>query len=166
MIKDKPGTKYLKDYTPPAFWITDIDLTFEITDKSTSVTSITRITKNQDVADENTLQYIVHTAGDAGEGSLPFNAGVKGNDLTDEACGRLGQEGFLVDATIGVVPLAAFGRPDDDPVRQELFCEEKRDRDLEERSHLSQVADRDVDDTPFQTAEKRWGQTGTIRDLL
>jgi hypothetical protein len=106
------------------------------------------------VADENALQYIINTAGDTGEGSLPFNARVKRNDLADEARGRLGQEGFLVDATIGVVPLASFGRPDNDPVRQELFGEEKRDGDLEECGHLSQVADRDVDNAPFEAAEE------------
>lgn len=47
-------TKYLKDYRPAAFIVDTIDLTFDIFDESTQVTSILKIHRNEAVADENT----------------------------------------------------------------------------------------------------------------
>jgi len=42
----KPATIYLKDYTPPAFLISDVQLTFELGEESTKVTSILEMQKN------------------------------------------------------------------------------------------------------------------------
>ncbi len=51
----KPYTvKYLKDYRPAAFIVDTIDLTFNICDESTQVTSILKIHRNPAVADKNT----------------------------------------------------------------------------------------------------------------
>ena len=51
----KPYTvKYLKDYRPAAFIVDTIDLTFNICDESTQVTSILKIHRNPAVANKNT----------------------------------------------------------------------------------------------------------------
>ncbi|MCG8490439.1 MAG: aminopeptidase N [Sneathiellales bacterium] len=42
----KPATIYLKDYTPPAFLISDVQLTFELGEEITRVTSILEMQKN------------------------------------------------------------------------------------------------------------------------
>lgn len=49
-----PEKIYLKDYTPPAFFIDQADLTFEIQENQTRVTSFLKIRKNIDVADKAT----------------------------------------------------------------------------------------------------------------
>jgi aminopeptidase N len=51
----KPYTvKYLKDYRPAAFIVDTIDLTFDIFDEATRVTSRLKIRRNSEVADEST----------------------------------------------------------------------------------------------------------------
>jgi len=51
----KPSEKiYLKDYTPPAFFVDQIDLVFDIKKNHTLVSSKLKIRKNKTVSDENT----------------------------------------------------------------------------------------------------------------
>jgi len=52
MVKHK--TKYLRDYTPPAYWIDKIDLKFDLGEEETIVTSTMKIRRNSDVADKDT----------------------------------------------------------------------------------------------------------------
>jgi len=49
-----PDKIYLKDYTPPPFFIEQADLTFDIKDDQTLVSSKLKIRKNRDIADDNT----------------------------------------------------------------------------------------------------------------
>src|SRR3989339_148386 len=49
-----PKTIYLKDYTPPAYIVDHIDLTFDIEDAQTKVISRLHVRKNRDVADPDT----------------------------------------------------------------------------------------------------------------
>jgi aminopeptidase N len=49
-----PKTIYLKNYTPPRFIVDHIDLTFDIKDDQTRVTSRLHVLKNRDMADSNT----------------------------------------------------------------------------------------------------------------
>src|SRR3989339_1165249 len=49
-----PKTIYLKDYTPPAYIVDHIDLTFDIEDDQTKVISRLHVLKSRDVADPNT----------------------------------------------------------------------------------------------------------------
>ena len=49
-----PKKIYLKDYTPPAFFVDQVDLTFEIKKNHTQVTSSLKIRKNKAVADKAT----------------------------------------------------------------------------------------------------------------
>ena len=49
-----PDKIYLKDYTPPPFLIDQVDLTFDIKDDQTLVSSKLKIRKNMDVADDST----------------------------------------------------------------------------------------------------------------
>ena len=49
-----PRTIYLKDYTPPAFIVDSIDLTFDIREDETMVTSKLNVRRNMDRADQNT----------------------------------------------------------------------------------------------------------------
>jgi len=49
-----PDKIYLKDYTPPPFFIEQADLTFGIKDDQTLVSSKLKIRKNRDIADDNT----------------------------------------------------------------------------------------------------------------
>ncbi|MBF0572504.1 MAG: aminopeptidase N, partial [Desulfamplus sp.] len=51
---NKHKTKYLKDYTPPSYWIDKIDLQFDLDEQETIVTSAMKIRRNRDVADKNT----------------------------------------------------------------------------------------------------------------
>ena len=46
MKTDTPPTVYLKDYTPPAFWIDTVDLDFDITAGSTTVTATLALRRN------------------------------------------------------------------------------------------------------------------------
>jgi aminopeptidase N len=48
-----PEKIYLKDYTPPLFFVDDIDLTFEIKKDLTQVTSCLKIRKNKAIADKD-----------------------------------------------------------------------------------------------------------------
>ncbi len=49
-----PDKIYLKDYTPPLFFVDKTDLVFEINDDQTKVTSKLKIRKNRDIADDTT----------------------------------------------------------------------------------------------------------------
>ncbi|MBF0412796.1 MAG: aminopeptidase N [Desulfamplus sp.] len=51
---NKHKTKYLKDYSPPSYWIDKIDLQFDLNEQETIVTSTMKIRRNREVADENT----------------------------------------------------------------------------------------------------------------
>lgn len=51
---EKHKTKYLKDYTPPAYWIDKINLQFDLKEEETIVTSIMNIRRNRVVANEDT----------------------------------------------------------------------------------------------------------------
>ncbi len=51
---EKPKTIYLKDYTPPKFFVDHVDLIFDIEDDQTKTTSKLTIRKNKNVADEQT----------------------------------------------------------------------------------------------------------------
>ncbi|CCK80499.1 aminopeptidase N [Desulfobacula toluolica] len=51
---EEPKTIYLKDYKPAEFIVDRVDLTFDIKDNQTKVTSILNIHKNFDIADKNT----------------------------------------------------------------------------------------------------------------
>lgn len=46
MKTDTPPTVYLKDYTPPAFWIDTVDLDFDIAAGSTTVTATLALRRN------------------------------------------------------------------------------------------------------------------------
>jgi aminopeptidase N len=48
----KPKTIYLKDYKPPAFMVDTIDLTFEMNENQTQVTSVMQIHRNQEEEDK------------------------------------------------------------------------------------------------------------------
>ncbi|WP_457551288.1 aminopeptidase N [Desulfobacula sp.] len=48
-----PEKIYLKDYTPPAFFVEQVDLTFEIKENQTQVTSCLKIRKNKAIADKD-----------------------------------------------------------------------------------------------------------------
>ncbi|MBU2631429.1 MAG: aminopeptidase N [Proteobacteria bacterium] len=50
----KPKTIYLKDYKPADYIVDQVDLTFNINEDETMITSILKIHKNFDVADKNT----------------------------------------------------------------------------------------------------------------
>ena len=54
MAMKTPEKIYLKDYTPPAFFVDQADLTFDIKENHTQVTSSLQIRKNKAVADKNT----------------------------------------------------------------------------------------------------------------
>lgn len=49
-----PERIYLKDYTPPAFFIDQVDLVFDIQEDQTIVTSCMKFRKNLDVSDDST----------------------------------------------------------------------------------------------------------------
>ena len=49
-----PNKIYLKDYTPPQFFVDKTDLIFEIKDNQTTITSKLRIRKNREFADDST----------------------------------------------------------------------------------------------------------------
>ena len=49
-----PKKIYLKDYTPPVFFVDQVDLTFEIKENNTQVTSSLKIRKNKTSADKAT----------------------------------------------------------------------------------------------------------------
>ncbi|MBF0376682.1 MAG: aminopeptidase N [Desulfamplus sp.] len=51
---NKHKTKYLKDYSPPSYWIDKIDLQFDLDEQETIVTSTMKIRRNREIADENT----------------------------------------------------------------------------------------------------------------
>ncbi len=51
---DTPKKIYLKDHTPPAFFVDQTDLTFEIKENHTQVTSKLKMRKNKTVADKTT----------------------------------------------------------------------------------------------------------------
>ncbi len=53
-MKTTHQTRYLKDYCAPPFFVDHIDLTFDLYETDTRVTSSMKIRKNLDVADENT----------------------------------------------------------------------------------------------------------------
>ena len=55
-MKDaNPNTIYLKDYTQPAYWITDVDLVFDLEEEQTLVSSTLSLIKNESVAGEQSL---------------------------------------------------------------------------------------------------------------
>ena len=47
-----PKTIYLRDYQPPAFWINHVDLTFELDEPVTTVTSRLEVRRNLDLEGE------------------------------------------------------------------------------------------------------------------
>ena len=47
-MEQTPKTIYLKDYTPPPFWIDKVNLHFELGEESTTVTSLLKIRRNGD----------------------------------------------------------------------------------------------------------------------
>ncbi len=51
---EKHTTKYLKDYNPPDYWIEKIDLMVDLHEAFTQVTSLMKIRRNNQVADETT----------------------------------------------------------------------------------------------------------------
>ncbi len=57
MSKDTtPGTIYLKDYTPPQYWIETVNLLFELGEEHTRVVSEIQVRRNQDVEGAHILQ--------------------------------------------------------------------------------------------------------------
>ena len=55
-MKDaSPHTIYLKDYSQPAYWITDVDLVFDLEEAQTLVTSTLRVCKNETILGEHPL---------------------------------------------------------------------------------------------------------------
>lgn len=46
MKTDTPQTVYLKDYTPPAFWIDTVDLDFDIDASGTTVSATLAMRRN------------------------------------------------------------------------------------------------------------------------
>ena len=55
-MKDaNPQTIYLKDYTQPAYWITDVDLVFDLEEEQTYVTSTLTVKKNKSISGEEAL---------------------------------------------------------------------------------------------------------------
>jgi len=57
MSKDAtPGTIYLKDYTPPQYWIETVNLQFELGEERTRVLSQMQVRRNQDVEGAHILQ--------------------------------------------------------------------------------------------------------------
>lgn len=55
MKNPNPNTIYLKDYTQPAYWITDVDLVFDLEEEQTYVTSTLTIKKNESITGEQAL---------------------------------------------------------------------------------------------------------------
>ncbi len=49
----KPETIYLKDYTPPNHIVDQIDLTFDLFEDKTTVTSIMKVKRNMDITDND-----------------------------------------------------------------------------------------------------------------
>ncbi|MDH5387759.1 MAG: aminopeptidase N [Gammaproteobacteria bacterium] len=55
-MKDtNPNMIYLKDYTQPAYWITDVDLIFDLVEEQTYVTSTLTVKKNESIAGDQAL---------------------------------------------------------------------------------------------------------------
>jgi aminopeptidase N len=54
----KPGTIYLKDYTPPDYWIDKTELDFELHEDQSLVTSRLHIRRNEDSAEA--AELILH----------------------------------------------------------------------------------------------------------
>ncbi|MCK5003207.1 MAG: aminopeptidase N [Gammaproteobacteria bacterium] len=55
-MKDaNPNTIYLKDYTQPPYWITNIDLVFDLEEEQTLVTSTLSVSKNESISGEHPL---------------------------------------------------------------------------------------------------------------
>ncbi len=50
-----PNTIYLKDYAQPAYWITDVDLVFNIEEEQTQVSSTLSLSKNESISGEQPL---------------------------------------------------------------------------------------------------------------
>ncbi len=55
MIEASPTTIYLKDYTQPAYWITDVDLVFNLEEEQTQVTSTLSVSKNKSISGNHPL---------------------------------------------------------------------------------------------------------------
>ncbi|MCW8923454.1 MAG: M1 family aminopeptidase, partial [Gammaproteobacteria bacterium] len=55
MKNPTPQTIYLKDYTQPPYWITDVDLIFNLEEEQTQVTSTLSLSKNETIAGEHPL---------------------------------------------------------------------------------------------------------------
>ena len=51
----KPGTIYLKDYTPPAYWVEKTELDFELHEDQSLVTSRLHLRRTEDSAEEAKL---------------------------------------------------------------------------------------------------------------
>lgn len=55
-MKDaNPNTIYLKDYTQPVYWITDVDLVFNLEEEHTQVSSTLSLSKNETISGEHPL---------------------------------------------------------------------------------------------------------------
>ena len=54
MVMDTHEKKYLKDYRPPEYFVDSIDLTFDLAEEQTLVTSFMKIRRNRQTADETT----------------------------------------------------------------------------------------------------------------
>nr|MDA3868466.1 aminopeptidase N [Gammaproteobacteria bacterium] len=55
MKKPSPDTIYLKDYSQPAYWITDVDLVFNLEEAQTQVSSTLTLSRNESIAGEQPL---------------------------------------------------------------------------------------------------------------
>ncbi len=55
MKKPSPDTIYLKDYSQPAYWITDVDLVFNLEEEQTQVSSTLTLSRNESIAGEQPL---------------------------------------------------------------------------------------------------------------
>lgn len=55
MKKPNPDTIYLKDYSQPAYWITDVDLVFNLEEAQTQVSSTLTLSRNESIAGEQPL---------------------------------------------------------------------------------------------------------------
>ena len=55
MKDENPNTIHLKDYTQPPYWITDVDLAFNIEEEETQVSSTLSVSKNESIPGEHAL---------------------------------------------------------------------------------------------------------------
>ena len=55
---ETPQVKHLKDYRPPAYWVDTIDLNVELKETDTLVTSVLKIRRNAEEADDRTPLFL------------------------------------------------------------------------------------------------------------